>query len=154
MNLYSFNTLNGKLAFPIPGDLSGNDFGHCPEMVIHDEIRMWSEVNESWPGISLSMPMFADGHMDLNPSLTGPKFLLFEQPISLTRPRDDWFDRYYSSFIYFPERFRNLFRSSQWTLSTNVDCVDHYIDQGSIKCGIRDKSSRNYLRSHCTPLPD
>ena len=148
MPLYSFNTLNGKLAFPIPGDLSGNDFRHCPEMVIRDVIRMWSEVNESLPGISLTTPMFADGYMDLNPSLTGPKFSLFDQPIPLTRPKDDWFNRCYSSFIYLPERFRNLLQPSQWTLSTDVDCLNHYINQGSIKCEIRDKSSTNYLRSH------
>ena len=38
MPLCSFNTLNGKLAFPVPSDLSGNDFRHCPEMVIHDVV--------------------------------------------------------------------------------------------------------------------
>ena len=106
---------------------------------------MLSEVNESLPGISLTTPMFADGYMDLNPSLIGPKFLIFDKPISLTRPRDDWLNQCYSSFIYLPEIFRNLFQSSQWTLSTNVDCLDHYVNQGRIKCGIRDKSSTNYL---------
>ena len=54
MPLYSFNTLSGKLAFPIPGDLSGNDFRHCSEMVIRDVIKIWSEVNESLPGLSLT----------------------------------------------------------------------------------------------------
>ena len=53
MPLYSFNTLNGKLAFPVPDDLSGNDFRHYPEMVICDVIIIWSEVNESLKGISL-----------------------------------------------------------------------------------------------------
>ena len=99
MLLYSFDTLNGKLAFPIPSNLGANNFRHCPEMVVHDVIRMWSEVDESLPGISLTMPMFADGYIVLNPRLIGPKVWLFYQLFSLTRPRDDWLNQCYSSFV-------------------------------------------------------
>ena len=38
--LISFGTLNGKFAFSVMGNLSGNDFMHCPEMVMRDVIRM------------------------------------------------------------------------------------------------------------------
>ena len=127
MPLYSFDTLNGKLAFPIPDNLGANDFRHCPEMVVRDVIRMWSEVNENLPGISLTMPMFADGYVDLNPGLIGPKFSLFDQSFSVMRPRDDWLNRCYSSFVYVPDRFRNLSRVNQWTLSTDVDCLNYYM---------------------------
>ena len=51
MPFYKSGTLNGKLAFPIPSNLSGSDFRNCPEMVIRDVIRMWFEVNDSLPGI-------------------------------------------------------------------------------------------------------
>ena len=105
MPLYSFDTLNGKLAFPIPSNLGANSFRYCPEMVVRDVIRMWFEVNESLPGISLTMPMFADGCIDLNPGLIGPKFSLFDQLFSLTRLRDDWLNQYYSSFVYIPNIF-------------------------------------------------
>ena len=123
MPLYLFDTLNGKLAFPISSNLGANDFRHCPEMVVCDIIRMCSEVNESLPRISVTMPMFADGYIDLNPVLIGPKFFLFDQSFSLTRPRDDWLNWCYSSFVYIPDRFRNLSRVNQWTLSTDVDCL-------------------------------
>ena len=51
--LVSFGTLNGKFAFPLTGNLSGNDFMHCPEMVMCDVIRMWSRVNGNLPGVSV-----------------------------------------------------------------------------------------------------
>ena len=152
MPLYSFDTLNGKLAFPIPGNLGANDFRHCPEMVVRDVIRMWSEVNESLPGISLTMPMFADGYVNLNPGLIGPKFSQFDQPFSLTRLRDDWLNRCYSRFFYVPDRFKNLSQVNQWTLSTDVDCLNYYVTQETAKG--EEKTSTNYLRAHCILLSD
>ena len=133
MPLYSFDTLNEKLAFPITGNLGADDFRHCPEMVVRNVIRMWSEVNESLPGISLTMPIFADGYVDLNPRLIGPKFSLSDQLFSLTRPRDNWLNRCYSSFFYVPDRFRNLSQVNQWTLSTNVNCLNYYVTQETAK---------------------
>ena len=152
MPLYSFDTLNGKLAFPIPGNLGANNFRHCPEMVVHDIIRMWSEVNENLPGISLTTPMFADGYINFNPRLIGLKFLLFDQSFSLTRLRDDWLNQCYSSFVYLPDRFRNLSGVNQWTFSTDVDCLNYYVTQETAKG--EEKTSTNYLQAHCIPLPN
>ena len=83
MPFYKFGTLNGKLAFPIPGNLSGSDFRNCPEMVIRDVIRMWSEVNDSLPVIGVTTPMFTDGYVDKNPDWIGPKFSVFFKPFQL-----------------------------------------------------------------------
>ena len=65
--LISYQTINGPFAFPITGNLSGLDFNYCPEMVVRDVIRMWSELNVSLPGLSLTTPMFSDGYIDLDP---------------------------------------------------------------------------------------
>ena len=102
--LIPYQTINEPFAFPITGNLSGLDFNYCPEMVVRDVIRMWRELNDSLPGLSLTTPMFSDGYIDLDPSLIGPKFSIFNASIQLTRPHDDWYNRCYSSFIYLPEK--------------------------------------------------
>ena len=72
--LISFQTINEPFAFPITSNLSGLDFNYCPEMVVRDVIRMWSELSDSLPGVSLTTLLFSDGYIDLDPSLIGPKF--------------------------------------------------------------------------------
>ena len=73
----------------------------------------------------------------------------------MTQPRDDWYNRCYSSFIYLPEKFRlELDRLAQPVLSTEVKCLDHYLLQEGTKIGVTDKESTEYLRSHCTPMPN
>ena len=44
---------------------------------------MWSELNDSLPGLSLITPMFSDGYIDLDPSLIGPKFSIFNERLFL-----------------------------------------------------------------------
>ena len=55
-SLMNFGTLNEKFAFPVMENLSGNDFRHCPEMVIYDAIRMWCQVNGNLPGMNVMTP--------------------------------------------------------------------------------------------------
>ena len=147
-----FQTMNGVFEFPIAGDLFGYDFNFCPEMVMHDVIRTWNEVNGVLPGISLTTPIFSDGYIDVNPSVIGPRFSLFEEYIPLTRPIDDWYNCYYSSFIYIPEKFREFDREIQPVLSTEVDCLSHYYQQQSDKTG--EANNTEFLRAHCIPIPD
>ena len=115
-------------------------------------IRMWNEVNGVLPGISLTMPIFSDGYIDVNPSMIGPKFSLFEESVPLTRPKDDWYNCCYLSFVYIPEKFPEFDREIQPVLSTDVDCLSHYYQQQSDKTG--EAESTEFLRAHCTPLPD
>ena len=154
--LISFGTLNGKFAFPVMGNLSGNDFMHCPEMVMRDVIRMWSQVNGNLHGVSVTTPTFSDGFIDVNPSLVGPQFSIFDQSIRLIRPKDDHFNRCYSSLIYSMEKFRNeMPRAGQWALSMDVKCTDHYFVQlGKRYCIIDNRGSMEHIHSHCTPLLD
>ena len=137
------------------GNLSGNDFMHCPEMVMYDVIRMWSQINGNLPGVSVTTPTFSDGFIDVNPSLVGPQFSIFDQSIRLTRPKADHFNRCYSSFIYSPEKFRNeMPRTGQWALSTDIKCTDHYFAQLGKRYCIDNRDSMEHIHSHCTPLPD
>ena len=151
----SYQTLNRPFVFPITRNLSSLDFNYCPEMVVHNVIRMWSELNDSLPGLSLTTPMFLDGYIDFDPSLIGPKFSIFNESIQLTRPCDNWYNQCYSSFIYLPEKFRlELDRLAQPVLLTDVKCLDHYLLQEGTKTGVTDKKSTKCLRSHCTPMPN
>ena len=144
-SMISFGTLNGKFMFPVMENLSGNDFIHCPEMVMRDVIRMWSQVNGDLPGASVTTPTFSDGYIDVNPS----------QSIRLTRPKDGHFNRCYSSFIYSPENFHNeMLRTGQWALSMDVKCIDHYFVQLGKRYCIDNHDSTEHICSHCTPLPD
>ena len=52
---------------------------------------MWSELNDSLPGLSLTTPMFSDGYIDLDP-LIGLKFSIFNESIQLTQPHDYWYN--------------------------------------------------------------
>ena len=140
--------MNSVFQFPIAGDLSGYDFNFCPEMVMHNVIRMCNEVNGVLPEIRLTTPIFSDGYIDVNPSMIGPKFSLFEEPIPLTRPIDDWYNRCYSSFVYINKKFREFDRDIQPVLSTDVDCLSHYYQQQSDKT--REEGSTEFLRAHCT----
>ena len=154
-SLISFGILNGKFVVPVMGILSVNDFIHCPEMVMCDVIRMWSQVNGNLLGVSVMTPTFSNGYIDVNPSLVGPQFLIFDQSIRLTRPKDDHFNRCYSSLIYSPEKFRNeMPRTGQWALSTDIKCIDHYFSQLGKRYCIDNRDSTEQVRSHCTPLPD
>ena len=85
--------------------MSGSDFCNCPEMVICDVIRMWSQVNDSLPGIGVTTPMLADVYVDKNPDWIGPRFSLFFEPFQLCHPRDDWHNHCNLSFLYVPDKF-------------------------------------------------
>ena len=151
--LVSFGTLNGKFAFTLTGNLSGNDFMHCPEMVMYDVIRMWSRVNGNLPGVSVTTPTFSDGYIDVNLPLVGPQFSIFDQSIRLTRSKDEHFNRCYSSFIYSPEKFCNeIPRTGQWALSTDVKCIDHFFAQLGKRYCIDNRDSMEHVHFYCTPL--
>ena len=96
----------------------GDYLNFCPEMVVKDIIRMWTELNDNLLGISLTTPTFSDGFIDYDSSLIGPKFSLFEESLPLTRPCDDWYNRCYSSFVYLPTKFREHNREVQPVFST------------------------------------
>ena len=112
-------------------------------------------VNGNLPGVSVMTPTFSDGFIDVNPSLVGPQFSNFDQSIRLIRPKDDHFNRCYSSFIYSLEKFRNeMSRTGQWALSTDVKCTNHYFAQLGKRYCIDNRDNTEHIRSHCTPLPD
>ena len=105
--------------------------------------------------MSVTTPTFSDRFIDVNPSLVGPQFSIFDQSIRLTRPKDYHFNRRYSSFIYSPEKFRNeMPRTGQWASSTDVKCTNHYFAQLGKRYCIDNHDSMEHIRSHCTPLPD
>ena len=139
--------------FPIPGNLNGTYFNYCPEMVMRGVIRMWTELDDNLPGISLTTPMFSDGFIDYNPSLIGPKFSLFEESLQLTRPCDDWYNRCYSSFVYLPTKFHRHDRLAQPVFSTGETFLDHYSSMEKDKKADYEGKTE-YMRSHCTPQPD
>ena len=140
---------------PIPGNLPGLDFQHCPKIVMQDVIQMWHEINGKLPGVSVVSPSFADGYANLDPSMIGTTFSLFSDQITLSRPRDDWCNRCYSSFVYLPEKFRGeLGRDDQSRLMTDLTCADHHFKQTKERFDMANLGSTEYIRSHSTPLPD
>ena len=150
MPIIHYNTVNGPFMFPILGNLTGEYFNVCPEMLVRDVIRMLTELNDSLPGIGLTTPMFSDGFIDYDPSLAGPKFSLFES-LPVIRPRDDWYNRCYSIFVYLPTTFRKHNREAQPVFSTGETCLDH--------CNSKERhkiftGKTEQLRAHCTPQPD
>ena len=153
MPVIHFNIINGPFMFPIPGNLNGTYFNYCPEMVMRDVIRMWTELDENLQGISLTTPMFSDGFIDYNPSLIGPKFSSFEELLQLTRPRDDWYNRCYSSFVYLPTKFCRHDRLAQPVFSTSETCLDHYSRMQKDKKADYEGKTKGSQRFHVLMLP-
>ena len=113
---------NGDVVLILPSDL---DFvlDWCPSVVVNDLYRLWSMVDETLPGVSLTTLTFPNGTVDYEPWKVGLKFLLLQMPRVLHSYIKDPMYRLYSSFIYLPKQFRmSTLRVQQGELSTDKFC--------------------------------
>ena len=152
MPIIHFNTINEPFMFPIPGNLNGAYFSYCPEMVMRDVIRMWTELDENLLGISLTTPMFSDGFIDYNPSLIGPKFSLFEELLQLDCMMIGITDVILALYTYPPSFADTIDWLSLCFLPVKF-CLDHYSSMGKDKKADYEGKTK-YMRSHCMPQPD
>ena len=119
-------TLNG-LTFPIC-DGGKTKYDHCPNVVMRDINRLWSTLNESLPGISLTTPVYSDGGVDYVPYKNCPSYAL-SLPNSLNAMlmvKDEQHHNY-TGFLYDAEVFCGLDRDydQDVQISTDRTCYEH-----------------------------
>ena len=105
------------------------------------------------PGISVTLPMFADGYADLNLvlDLFGLVCSILDDSTMISKPVNDKLNKAFFSFIYLPDDFKRLNRNHQGLTTDTTSSGNH--DKV-----LRDKASKStsteYVRSLCQPLPD
>ena len=119
-------TLNG-LTFPVC-DGGKTKYDHCPNVVMRDINRLWSTLNESLPGISLTTPVYSDGGVDYVPYKNCPSYALsLPNSLNATLVVKDKQHHNYTGFLYDAEVFCGLDRdyNQDVQISTDRTCYEH-----------------------------
>ena len=119
-------TLNG-LTFPVY-DGGKTKYDDCPNVVMRDVNRLWSTLNGSLPGVSLTTPVYSDGGVDHIPYKNRPSYaLMLPNNLNATLIVKDKQHHGFTGFLYDAEAFCGLDRDydQDGQISTDKTCYKH-----------------------------